>query len=48
MNPPLMPQKYTIKRIPVYHDKKGQERWVIEVTVFPPDAQNKRLFLYNR
>jgi len=24
MNPPLMPQKYEIKLIPVYHDKKGQ------------------------
>lgn len=48
MTPPLMPQKYSIKLIPVYHDRKGEERWVIEIMVFPPKEQNKKLFLYNR
>ena len=48
MTPPLMPQKYNIKLIPVYHDRKGEERWVIEIMVFPPKEQNKKLFLYNR
>lgn len=29
MNPPLMPQKYSVRRIPVYHHKKSKELWVI-------------------
>jgi len=48
MTPPLMPQKYEIRLVPVYHDKKGQERWVIEITVFPPPVHNKKLCLFNR
>lgn len=34
MSPPLMPQKYSIRRIPViHHHKKNRELWVIEIKV---------------
>jgi predicted HTH transcriptional regulator len=29
LNPPLMPQKYAIKRIPVYHHHRNKDLWVI-------------------
>ena len=27
--PPLLPHKYSIRRIPVYNNKKGKELWVV-------------------
>lgn len=51
MLPPLMPHKYSIRRIPVIKGKKSnKELWVLEVKVTPSelDKRNKVLTLYNR
>ncbi len=50
MLPPLMPHKYSIRKIPVLYSKKGKELWVVEVKVTPSekDKKNKALILYNR
>ena len=50
MYPPLMPQKYQIRRIPVYNHRKGRELWVVEVLVrpAPQDRQQGILNYYNR
>lgn len=50
MNPPLMPQKYAIRRIPVVHHRKGKELWVIEIKVTPSetDRKSRTLVTYNR
>ena len=45
-----MPQKYEIRRIPVYSHTKGKELWVVEVLVLPShqDRQQGILNYYNR
>lgn len=50
MLPPLLPHKYSIRRIPVINTKKGKELWVIEIKVTPSelDKRNRVLTLYNR
>jgi hypothetical protein len=50
MSPPLMPQKYAIRRIPVVHNKKNRETWIIEikVTANDNDKKNRILTTYNR
>mgnify|MGYP000053011800 CR=1 FL=1 len=50
MLPPLMPQKYSIRRIPVLNHRRGKELWVVEVKVTPTlkDKKNKVLTVYNR
>lgn len=50
MLPPLLPHKYSVRRIPVIESKKGKELWVVEVKVTPSelDKRNKTITLYNR
>jgi hypothetical protein len=49
MHPPLMPQKYSIRRIPVYSKKGYKDLWVLEIKVTPQqDKRNKILSTYNR
>ena len=48
LDPPLTPQKYRIKILPV-KNRSGKWLNVIEVTVYPSlDAKRGRLTLYNR
>ena len=50
MCPPIMPQKYAIRRIPVYQHHRGRELWVVEVLVkpSPQDRAQGILHYYNR
>ena len=50
MLPPLMPHKYSLRRIPVLKHRRGKELWVIEVKVMPSEKEkrNKVLTTYNR
>ena len=50
MSPPLMPQKYSIRRIPVIHHKKNRDLWIIEIKVTPSenDKKNRILTTYSR
>lgn len=43
-----MPQKYAIKRIPVYHNRKTKDLWVIEIKVTPFEKEKRTLTTYNR
>lgn len=48
LNPPLMPQKYSVKRVPVYHHRRNKDLWVIEIKVTPVEKDKKTLTTYNR
>ena len=50
MLPPLMPHKYTVRRIPVINHRKGKELWIIEIKVTPTEKErrNKMLQVYNK
>lgn len=50
VNPPLMPQKYSVRRVPVMHHKKNKDLYVIEIKVTPSesDQKNRTLTTYNR
>ena len=48
LNPPLIPQKYRIRILPV-HNKRSYWLNVVEITVYPqPAHEQKRLTLFNR
>jgi predicted HTH transcriptional regulator len=50
MLPPLLPHRYSIRRIPVQQRRRGKELWVLEVKVPSPekDRRQKVLTVYNR